>query len=146
MLYNCSYCNKSDFLGYRYRCLECEAFNLCDQCFFRKRTTFHKLKYITHKTNHKMIRIHEASENEDFESRVTLTELKENIEIQNVIHKFVSCNICEIQEIRGLRFKCSRSRTIHPNPIFFKYSSAYRVSNSIPNPHPKKSTFSEYHT
>ena len=43
-------------------------------------------------------------------------------------------------------FSIFLNKTIHTNPIFFKFSSEYRVWNSIPNPNPKYSIFFEYHT
>ena len=98
----CSYCSKNDFSGYRYKCLECYEYDLCNQCFEKRK--FNE----SHLTSHKVIRFSEPNKSicgtnlkkED----LYLDKLKETY--SNARHLNVKCNICKCEPIKGLRFKC----------------------------------------
>jgi serine/threonine protein kinase len=90
----CNFCSKDHFSGYRYKCLECYDYNLCSECFEKRK--FDK----SHRTGHKIIQLIDPDKYEN----VNLEMMKEFF--RNEIHINTKCNICSIKPIKGLRYKC----------------------------------------
>lgn len=98
----CSYC-KIQIIGYLYWCLECYEYSLCNECFIKKNCNE------SHENGHKVLRIDEPSSQifgKDFKSFEINIDMFEK-EFQNETHQGIKCNICNIEPIKGLRFKCS---------------------------------------
>ena len=101
ILHDCEYCKKRISDGYQYKCLECDAYYLCNQCFEKRRSNY------SHEKGHKMIRYDEKTtlfgkKFKDYE--VNLDNLKKHF--KDEIHQDIKCNICNKEPIKGLRFKC----------------------------------------
>ncbi|CAF1163336.1 unnamed protein product [Rotaria sordida] len=97
----CAACDTYPIRSDRYKCLNCEKLNLCARCFERRRESEN------HKSGHAFV--HFKSPGELFgrsvtDDDVTLVKLKEVY--GNDIHESISCDGCQSQSIKGLRFKC----------------------------------------
>ena len=100
ILHDCKYCKKRISDGYQYKCLECDAYYLCNACFEKRRSNY------SHEKGHKMIRYDEKTlfgkKFKDYE--VNLNNLEKHF--KDEIHHDIKCNICNKEPIEGLRFKC----------------------------------------
>lgn len=99
----CDFCNKKNFKGYRYKCLECSDYDLCDFCFERKR------KNLNHSTSHAVLLLQDPCHNVNLESLVKagLKGLNKIIADLKIVHKGVVCDLCSYENIKGIRFKCN---------------------------------------
>jgi serine/threonine protein kinase len=100
--YKCSYCKKR-ISGYIYLCLECFEHTLCNECYSRKNCNE------SHSPGHKILRLDGPSNNKfgkQFEKHQFNLEHFEK-EFENELHKEFKCKICNVEPIKGLRFKCS---------------------------------------
>lgn len=98
----CNKCKKEDFTLDRYKCAVCNDYDLCGECFEKK-------KYDPpHSLNHPMVRFN--GPNELFNETISRNN---EINLENFFKKFkdethesVKCNGCDIGPIVGIRFKC----------------------------------------
>ena len=98
----CNYCSKSEFFGHLFKCLECFEYNLCSQCFEKRK--FNE----SHQSGHRFLHFVES----DLSvcgtylngKHIYLENLKEKF--SQTIHLNVKCNNCKCKPIKGLRFKC----------------------------------------
>ena len=103
----CNYCNNK-MADYRYKCLECQDYDLCCSCFQKRKCNQ------THKINHIMIRLSESgllfgiplgSMGHSFEDdNLTLKYFSEAF--KDEIHTYFECNVCKKEPIKGLRLRC----------------------------------------
>lgn len=97
----CSYCRKRVIIGYRFKCVECHDYDLCDRCFGKRRCNY------SHELHHKMVRYDEPDVL--FGKRLSSDEVNlKNLKsmYKNETHVRIKCNICGTEPIKGLRFKC----------------------------------------
>ena len=99
----CSACDSPRIVGDRYKCLECGDYDLCGRCFDQRRQTR------DHLTGH--IMVHFSSPEEVFgqpvagmNNTINLTVLTEKYQPEE--HTDIECNVCKMNPLRGLRFKC----------------------------------------
>ena len=99
----CCGCDSPRIYDDRYKCLECDNYDLCGRCFDQR------LETKSHRTGHVMV--HFSDDNEIFgepafnvNATVTLGKLKDKY--RNEEHTNISCEICKITPIKGLAFKC----------------------------------------
>jgi hypothetical protein len=99
--FSCDACKKEPICSDRYRCLQCENFDLCAKCFERRREP------LEHKSGHSLVHFRLPKEifgrtvNTD---DVTLEKLKQSY--GNEKNAWVTCAGCKKQNFIGLRFKC----------------------------------------
>ncbi|CAF3376096.1 unnamed protein product [Rotaria socialis] len=99
----CDICDKWPILCDRYRCLECTDFDVCGECFEKRRETE------SHKSGHAFAHFKLPMELfgrmiGDVDQEVTMERLVENF--QNAKHQGVACDGCSTKSITGIRFKC----------------------------------------
>ncbi|CAF1133487.1 unnamed protein product [Adineta ricciae] len=99
----CSGCDSPRIVGDRYKCLECADYDLCGRCFDQRRQTR------DHLTGH--IMVHFSSPEEVFgqpvaglNNAINLTALTEKYQLEE--QSDIECNVCKMNPLRGLRFKC----------------------------------------
>ncbi|UJR31530.1 hypothetical protein I4U23_019019 [Adineta vaga] len=99
----CRACSSLRIIGDRYKCLECSDYDLCGRCFDQRRETFH------HLNRHAIV--HYSGPDEIFgesvmnvKAMITLTAFKEKYHLEE--HIDIGCNICKMNPLNGLRFKC----------------------------------------
>lgn len=97
----CGACGNNPIRGDRYKCLQCDNFNLCAGCF-ESRT-----EVKDHKSGHLLV--HFRLPNEIFgravtDDEVTLEKLKQFYAKE--VNDSVNCDGCKKGEFTGLRFKC----------------------------------------
>ena len=97
----CKVCKKFNFSNDRYKCLECQDFDLCGDCFEAR------ISIKPHVKGHPMVRY--TGPNEIFgdfveNESVTYEKLKE--QFNGVVHETVTCDGCNTEQIVGLRLKC----------------------------------------
>lgn len=97
---SCDLCESSDFSTYRYKCLNCDDFDLCGFCFERHTEIGnHKLSHLMLQFNSiKIFNIKEIDEHEN----LNLDELKEKF--NNYTHK-EKCVTCS-KTIKNIKLKC----------------------------------------
>ncbi|XP_047131757.2 dual specificity mitogen-activated protein kinase kinase dSOR1 [Hydra vulgaris] len=96
----CDACNKINFVVDRYKCLVCEDYDLCGECFESRKIS------LPHVKGHPMVRYSGPKEifGEEIEAEnVTLDSFKNKF--YGVEHE-VTCDGCNTHPIFGLRFKC----------------------------------------
>lgn len=98
----CDSCGNSNFKGYRYKCLECPDYDLCDFCFEKKK--MNKL----HLISHAMLLLHNPTYGSNLEKLVQagLKLVNKLLIEKKIIHQNINCNGCDQQNISGIRFKC----------------------------------------
>lgn len=98
----CGSCKSKNFKGYRYKCLKCSNFDLCDLCFEKKRTSQN------HVNSHPMLLIQDPTLNYKLESLVAagLGKVNEICLEKKIIHEGSDCKSCQIKNIPGIRFLC----------------------------------------
>ena len=97
----CGACGSYPIRSDRYKCLNCDKMNLCARCFDRRRESEH------HKSGHAFV--HFKSPGELFGRSVTDDDVKFNKLKEfyaSEIHESVICDGCQLNPIKGLRFKC----------------------------------------
>ena len=99
----CFGCDSPRIVGDRYKCLECADYDLCGRCFDQRRQTR------DHLTGH--IMVHFSSPEEVFgqpvagmNNTINLTSLTEKYQLEEQTD--IECNVCKMNPLRGLRFKC----------------------------------------
>ena len=97
----CNSCNSSTIKSDRYKCLNCKDLNLCGSCFERRAESN------SHKSGH--VYVHFKIPGELFgksikEDDVTYDKLKKAY--ADEVHQSITCDGCQIDAIKGLRFKC----------------------------------------
>ncbi len=100
---SCDACRCFRIRNDRYKCLECDNYDLCGICFDRR----HETK--NHVTGHAMVHFSDPDEIfgepvVDCNTTVTLNKFKEKYMTEQ--HTDVQCNNCKVTPIIGLRFKC----------------------------------------
>ena len=82
----CNYCKKIGFDGYRYKCLECDNYYMCNSCFEKRR--YNK----SHEIGHKMVRFDEPDVLFGSRYKSYDINLSNFIKLYNEeIHKKISC-------------------------------------------------------
>lgn len=97
----CNFCSKANFIGYRYRCLVCDDYNLCSECYENKRTNQ------SHKIRHLMVRYDDPDTL--FGRRVTPSQVSLNYFVNTYateIHEDLKCSDCGMEPMKGVRIKC----------------------------------------
>lgn len=99
----CQNCDTARMFSDRYRCLECEKYDLCGICFDQRAESR------DHRAYHAMIYLSER--NEIFGEKVVDTD--HEITLENFRKKYASsinediqCKYCHIKPIKGMYFKC----------------------------------------
>lgn len=100
---SCNGCHSLRIYSDRYKCLQCDNYDLCGSCFEKKRETKQ------HKSGHAFA--HFKIPMELFgdsitkaNDEVTLAKFKERFAA--IEHTNVTCDGCEMEPIIGIRFKC----------------------------------------
>ena len=98
----CGFCEEKNFKGYRYKCLHCHNYDLCDLCFEKKRSSK------THSSSHPTLLLQDPTLTSKLEALVTvgLEKVNEICVQKNVMHQGIQCNSCRIENIMGIRFVC----------------------------------------
>ncbi|CAF1602295.1 unnamed protein product [Rotaria sp. Silwood1] len=99
----CDICDKWPIMGDRYRCLECTDFDVCGDCFEKRRETEN------HRSGHAFVHFKVPMELfgmmiDDVDTDVTMENLIQYF--QNAKHQGVACDGCSAKSITGIRFKC----------------------------------------
>ncbi|CAF1215046.1 unnamed protein product [Rotaria sp. Silwood1] len=99
----CDICDKWPIMGDRYRCLECTDFDVCGDCFEKRRETEN------HRSGHAFVHFKVPMELfgmmiDDVDTDVTIENLIQYF--QNAKHQGVACDGCSAKSITGIRFKC----------------------------------------
>ena len=97
----CDLCGRTNFVEYRYKCLVCDDYDLCGVCFEKRQVNK------THQLSHPLVRFEQPDEL--FGLKFKHTELNiPNLEkiFKNETHDGVKCDCCQMQPLKGLRFKC----------------------------------------
>jgi next-to-BRCA1 protein 1 len=97
----CDACDTNPIESDRYKCLNCEDLNFCASCFESRRESS------KHKSGHAFL--HFKSPGELFgrtvtESEISYSKLKQTY--ANDVHESITCDGCNSDSIKGLRFKC----------------------------------------
>lgn len=99
----CKLCKESDFQIYRYKCLICEDYNLCGDCFEKKQQD------TEHKLEHPVVRFETPNELFGLKFDDTEINLLNFIELfQTTRHSGFKCDGCLMNPIQGIRFKCDQ--------------------------------------
>lgn len=126
----CNGCHNLRILSDRYKCLQCENYNLCGSCFEKRRETR------DHRSGHTFAHFKIPMElfgepitkaNEE----VTLTKFRERF--ARVEHTDVTCKGCQIKPIIGIRFKCD---TCHDYDLCFDCMEKQVVTDEHDTKHP----------
>lgn len=120
--FECNYCNKKIVKGgYRYKCLECEDYDLCTHCFESKKCNEN------HESNHIFAIFYNDEllfgEKQSSDDEYHVEALCETYKSQ--VHEGVKCNICSQEPIKGLRLKCAFC-----NNLDFCYSCRFSTTHS----------------
>ena len=89
---------------YTYQCLTCKnGFKLCSNCFSKGYSD------VIHKKNHPTVRYDETFNGELFgvhfnDQEMNLDSFEEKF--NDSVHRYVKCAVCNVEPIKGLRFKC----------------------------------------
>lgn len=99
---SCDSCGKRDFKGFRYKCLECKDYDLCDLCFEKKKCSK------SHSISHPMLLLQDPNLQTALEPLVEagLEKVHEICVEQKIVHDGVFCNGCKSENIQGIRFLC----------------------------------------
>ena len=120
---SCDGCHSLRIFSDRYKCLQCENYDLCGACFEKRRETKH------HRSGHAFAHFKIPMElfgepiakvNEE----VTLMKFRERF--ARVEHTNVTCDGCEIMPIVGIRFKCD---TCHDYDLCYDCMEKQVVTN-----------------
>ena len=98
---HCDVCMKGDFKGFRYKCLTCPDYDLCDLCFEKKRSNKN------HERSHPMFLLQDPNFKTALEPLVTmgLGGVNKACVDQGIEHKGFTCNCCH-EAIEGIRLQC----------------------------------------
>jgi len=99
----CQSCERKDFYDFRYKCLECNNYDLCGLCFETRRTSK------DHKLSHPMILVFKSLSPEKNQLLDQIIQekdklLKETAKIN--IFEGSECKICKVSPIKGIKIKC----------------------------------------
>lgn len=97
----CKFCKRSNFIGYRYKCLICPEYDLCSDCYENKK--FNQ----SHELGHLMVRFDDPDvlfDEKITSDKVTLNNFLEMYASQ--VHVDIKCDMCYEEPIKGLRIKC----------------------------------------
>lgn len=97
----CDVCAKEDFKGFRYKCLTCPNYDLCDLCFEKKRSNKN------HERSHPMFLLQDPNFKAALEPLVMikLEGVNKACVEQGIEHKGFTCNCCH-EAIKGIRLQC----------------------------------------
>ena len=121
----CDSCLQSDFCDYRYKCLICKDYDLCGNCYEKRKVSK------DHKANHPMLMISDPMRSSDSKTLNLLFSLGADFVIevlQEVTFEVVNCDNCKMSPIKGPRVKCDQC------PDYDLCWSCYK-SNHITAPH-----------
>lgn len=98
----CGFCEEKNFKGYRYKCLHCHNYDLCDLCFEKKRSSK------AHSSSHPTLLLQDPTLTSKLEALVTigLEKVNEICVQKNVVHQGIQCNSCRKEHVTGIRFVC----------------------------------------
>ena len=97
----CDNCKKKDFQEYRFKCLVCDDYDLCGICFEKRKVNK------DHQLSHPVVRFDVPGEISGLKfesSEISLSNFQEIF--KNETHEGITCDICSINPIKGLRLKC----------------------------------------
>ena len=91
----CESCHKRDFKGFRYKCLHCNNYDLCDMCFEKKKTSEN------HSVFHPMLLIQDPDIGTKLELLVVagLDTINKTCIDNKIVHSDEKCNACELEQI-----------------------------------------------
>ena len=95
----CDVCSKLGFSNIRYKCYECDDYDLCQDCFENNKFNLnHKLSHASYFLDRPI-----SSEIQEILDTNNLEEIENYFESK---HEGVMCDKCKIQPIKGIRIKC----------------------------------------
>lgn len=120
---SCDGCNSLRISSDRYKCLQCENYDLCGDCFDKK------LETKQHKSGHAFAHFKVPMELfgepiTDANDEVTLSKFKQRF--ATIKHTKVTCDGCDTTPIIGIRFKCD---TCHDYDLCLKCMEDQVVTN-----------------
>lgn len=132
---NCNICQIRIYDDYRYKCLVCDNYNLCSECFESEKTSH------GHSIGHPVVRFNEPGclfEKKVRDDReVTLANLEK--QYAGTMHETKQCSMCNQNPILGLRFSnynhknhnlcssCFKSKSNSKQFVVFGNSSLLRL-------------------
>ena len=105
--FKCDVCLQDPIRGDRYKCLKCDAFDLCYRCFSARSIAN------DHRLDHPVV--HLRFPNELFGRQVSENDLTmKNLSsfYANDVHQGITCRACQQKNFKGLRFKCDCCRNL----------------------------------